>query len=187
MEGDECRVSIGRLDGKLAAALEIRLRELLREDLGAVYGVDVGGEAIWRPRERVGLSIQFGCDPDRVDELVAAVGEEIERIRGGRVPSGVAAKVRRILTRQRELSLRENGFWLDALGAAYRRGEDPEAILEFDERTAAISAESLAETARRFLDWEQRIVGLLLPAEAGEVGPETGEAGGAAIRPGGER
>ncbi|MGD2114588.1 MAG: insulinase family protein, partial [Acidobacteriota bacterium] len=152
----------------LAEALEIRLREVLREDLGAVYGVSVAPDVDWRPRERASLTIEFGCAPDRAAELVDTVRGEIERFRRGRIDPELATKVREILARQRRSDLRSNDFWLAALAAAYRRGEDPGEILGFERWTEALDTERLAASARRFLDWRSRIVGILQP----EGGPE---------------
>jgi zinc protease len=65
----------------LADALEIRLREVLREDLGGTYNVQVGGSVSRRPEDRYTLDIRFGAAPERLDELVGVVFDEIERFK----------------------------------------------------------------------------------------------------------
>jgi zinc protease len=147
----------------LAQALEIRLREVLREDLGAVYGVSVAPDLAWRPRERYSVSIQFGCAPEQARELVERVREVIRSFREDGPPAELAARVREMQTRKRETDVRENGFWLAALGGYYRRGEDPRAVLEYPELIASVTPERLRDSARRYLEWERRVLGLLLP------------------------
>ena len=149
----------------LGQALEIRLREVMREDLGAVYNVGVSTELAWRPVGRASTSIRFGCAPDRARDLVETVHHEIERIEGGDVTPELAAKVRQILLRQHETDTEDNGFWLGALADAYRRGESPTGLLDFDETVRDLSADDLVATARRFVDWDTRVVGLLLPED----------------------
>ena len=161
----------------LAEALQMRLREVLREDLGAVYGVAVGTDLAWRPRERYSVSIQFGCAPEQARELVDRVREVVQAFRDQGPPADVAARVREIQSRKRETDLRENRFWLSALGGYYRRGEDPRAILDHSELVAGVTPERLQESARAYLEWDRRVVGVLLP-EAGP--PPAAEEPGAA-------
>jgi zinc protease len=150
----------------LGEALQTRLREVLREDLGAVYGVSVGTDLTWRPRERYSVSVQFGCAPEQAQDLVAQVREVIRAFREEGPPAELTARVREIQTRKRQTDLKENGFWLAALGGYYRRGEDPRAILGFAELVAAVTPERLRESARAYLDWDRRVLGVLLPAAA---------------------
>ena len=65
----------------LADILRIRLREELREDRGGVYGVGVGGGLTRWPEEEYSFNISFSADPARVDELVAAVLDEIRKLK----------------------------------------------------------------------------------------------------------
>ena len=53
----------------VADVLELRLRELLREDLGGTYHVSVDGSVSRYPGERYRIDLGFGCDPGRVEEL----------------------------------------------------------------------------------------------------------------------
>ncbi|HUF78785.1 MAG TPA: hypothetical protein VMR44_07715, partial [Thermoanaerobaculia bacterium] len=120
----------------------------------------------WRPRERYSVSVQFGCAPEQAQDLVAQVREVIRAFREEGPPAELTARLREIQTRKRQTDLRENGFWLAALGGYYRRGEDPRAILGFAELVAAVTPERLRESARAYLDWDRRVLGVLLPAAA---------------------
>lgn len=155
----------------LGRALEIRLRDVLREDLGAVYDVSVATDLTWRPTERYNVSIRFGCAPEEAQELVERIRQEIEAVRRDGPREEIAARVREIQRRERETAIRENAFWLTALGSYYRRGDDPRLILEHEELIDAVSAETLRRAARTYLDWERRVVGVLLPEEDAAGGP----------------
>src|SRR5690606_18720527 len=70
---DEYSVEDAHLIRSLASVLGIRLREVLREDLGGTYGVSVGGSLSNRPIESFAFSISFSTDPARIEELVDSV------------------------------------------------------------------------------------------------------------------
>ncbi len=147
----------------LGDALNIRLREVLREDLGGVYGVGVSGGVTDRPRGRFNFSIGFGCAPERVDELVAATLREIEAVRDHGLGQVYVDKVKETQKRERETSLRENDFWLDVLESYEDHKLDPRLILRYDELVARTTTERLRDTARRIIDPQNFVKGVLLP------------------------
>jgi zinc protease len=149
----------------LAAALRIRLREVLREDMGGTYGVGVSGSIGRRPREEYALSISFGCAPERVDSLVAAALAELAAFQASGPSPEVAAKVREGQTRQYETDLRENGFWRSALASYYREELDPRLILAYPELVASVTPERLREAARLYVDTSRYVKGVLYPEQ----------------------
>jgi zinc protease len=66
----------------LGEVLSIRLREILREDMGGVYGVGASGGISRRPRQEYSFSVGFGCAPENVEKLKDAVFAEIKNIQG---------------------------------------------------------------------------------------------------------
>ena len=159
----------------LAQVLRMRLREILREDLGATYGTSVGGNISWRPLERYSFTISFGCDPQEADALVEVVFAEIARVKSEGVEQSYVDKVQEIQRRRRETSLKENGFWLGALEAYYQHDLDPRLLLEHDRLVGGITPESVQETAKRYLNTERYVLGILKPEAAAA---ETAEAEG---------
>ena len=142
-----------------ANAFRIRLREVLREDMGGTYGVSVSGSISKRPTERFSLSIGFGCAPENVEEMVQAIRDEIEIVRSKGLDDTYAAKVRESQRRDRETNLKENGFWLSVLKTYYSLEMDPRLILDHDALVARVTPENLRLTAERYL----------LPGEAFEA------------------
>jgi len=61
--------------------LNIKLREILREDLGGTYGARVNASLSQFPDEDCKITISLGCDPDRVDELTKAIFVQIDSLR----------------------------------------------------------------------------------------------------------
>lgn len=147
----------------LADALRIELRDVLREEDGGVYGVSVSASLVDRPRARRSLSISFGCDPKRVDELLADLDTVLERFRREGPKPETLAKVREIQRREREVSLRDNGFWMGVLQSYLAKGWDPRLILQFDSLLDRVTQENLRAAARLHLDASRTVLAELLP------------------------
>src|SRR4030095_14294575 len=65
----------------LAEVLRMRLRDVLREELGGTYGVNVSQSSERDPRQEFQFVIDFGSAPEKADTLRAAVFRELDRIR----------------------------------------------------------------------------------------------------------
>ena len=150
----------------LAEVLRTRLREVLREDLGGVYGVGVWGGLSRRPRQERTVTIQFGCAPENVDTLRAALEAEIAALKKSGIEDGYLEKMRKARVRARELDLRENGAWVGWLASAYRHGDDLDKVIDLEAELARISKANLRAAARRFLDGKQYVLGVLVPETA---------------------
>lgn len=147
----------------LASVLNIRLREILREDKGGTYGVGVAPAPVHYPRERYTMTISFGCAPERVDELVKAALEAVDSLKRFGPADSYIQKVKEIQKRERETSLKQNGFWLGSLQSAYMNHEDPHKILKYDELVDHLSADVIREAASRYFDMKNYAKFVLMP------------------------
>ncbi|MDX1532215.1 MAG: insulinase family protein, partial [Rhodothermales bacterium] len=152
--------------GALADALRIRLREELREERGGVYGVGVSANAD-RMDGTYTVSIGFGADPERVEDLTAAVFEQIEAFQQEGPDAQTIAKVKEQDRRAQEVGLEENPTWLGALAAAYRYGEDPQRYLDRTDLVDALTAAAVQAAAQAYLDSERYVRVVLLPEGEG--------------------
>jgi zinc protease len=149
----------------MVGVLRTRLRELLREDEGGTYGVGVSATPRRFPRQEYSATVRFGCDPDRVEELIAAVYDTIRELQENGPELSYVEKIQEQHRRQRELQLRENGFWLAALELAFWHGEDPRLILDYDELVASLTPEAVQAAARRYFDFDRRVEVVLKPEQ----------------------
>ncbi|MDB4949885.1 MAG: peptidase domain protein [Gemmatimonadetes bacterium] len=147
----------------LSDVLEIRLRERLREDLGGTYGVGVGASSQRDPAPMYRVSIDFGADPGRLDELTRVVFQQIELLkRDGPTPQELD-KVREEMRREKEISLRDNGWWTMQLVSYDRLGWDLRSITDAADAPAPVTAELVRQAARRYLDPQSYVQVSLLP------------------------
>ena len=146
----------------LADVLDIRLRELLREDLGGTYGVGVSGSLSSRPDEEYAVRISFGSAPERAEELATVVFDEIERIRQEGPDPETVGKVRETQRRTRETQLEQNRYWLRRLQRLSRLGlgYGDAATYEFIE---GWTADEVQEAALRYLRDDQFVKVVLQP------------------------
>lgn len=136
----------------LGDLLRTRLREVLREDLGGTYGVSVSVSFSRDPDQEYAVRIVFGADPGRLEELSAALLQEIERLKGEGPSAADVAKVKEIQRREWETSLRQNTYWLSQLLFASRHGLDPvEETVHFHHLLDTLTPELLRGAAVRYL------------------------------------
>ena len=86
----------------LGMVLRIRLREVLREDMGGVYGVRSYVGISREPTQRRVLSISFGCDPQNVDKLRKAALDVMHELANEGANASNLEKVTEQLKRGRE-------------------------------------------------------------------------------------
>jgi zinc protease len=157
---------------ELSELLDIRLREVLREDKGGTYGVGVSANCTHIPYEEYEVEISFGSAPERVDELVGAVFAVIDSVKAGVVSDSNLTKISEIELRQHETALKENGAWIASMVDADEDGRDQRDFLRLPELVKKITKQQLRDAARQYLRKEQYARFTLLP----EQNPQPGTA-----------
>jgi zinc protease len=153
--------------------LTLYLNETLREEMGGVYGVNVGGQLIRATHQEREFQISFGCAPDRVDALIAATFDEIKKLATKGPDEAHLDQVKQQFLRSRETAMRTNEFWADWLTRAYRFGDDPTIILDPSGIVARMTPENVKAAAKHYLDSKQYFQAILLPADSAQA-PEPG-------------
>jgi zinc protease len=146
----------------LGDLLELRLRERLREQMSGTYGVSVSGGQAKDPVPMYRVSVDFGAAPERLDELTRAVFAEIDSVKANGATAGELQKVREAQRREREVQLRDNGWWLAALMGYDQYGWDPR-LIPSPPLSQTLTSDDLREAARRFLDVGRYVQVQLVP------------------------
>ncbi|MDO8548993.1 MAG: insulinase family protein, partial [Ignavibacteria bacterium] len=115
----------------LVDVLNIQLREALREDKGGTYGVYAYQQIYRIPNSHYNINFGFGCNPERVDELVNAFYSVLDSIKTLGPDDVVMTKIKETQRRQRELNLKENGFWQKVISDYLQNSEDPVEMLNY--------------------------------------------------------
>src|SRR5262249_6992947 len=97
----------------LNPVLVMHRREIVREDMGVVYGVGASGFLTRIPRGARTFIIQFGAAPEAVDKLVKAAFDEVAVIAKSGIGQDYLDKVKATFLRERETSMKTNAYWVN--------------------------------------------------------------------------
>lgn len=150
--------------------LNIKLRESLREDLGGVYGVRAQGSISELPEPMYQINISFNCEPARVDELIAAVFEQVNVLKADGATADELEKIKEQQRRNRETQKETNSFWVSVIDFYYTHpDEDILDVLTYEERIDMTTIEDIKSAANAFFDEDRYI--------QAELNPESPSAG----------
>jgi zinc protease len=153
----------GDLVDSMVELIEIRLRERIREQLGASYGIAAYcGQQNYPARVYTSI-IQFGCEPARAEELAALAIRELKALGENPVGEEDLVKLREGFSRRRETALKTNEFWQGTLTANILRGDNSAAYSQSETVLAGLNAETMQRLIRRYFSAENYVTGILLP------------------------
>jgi len=147
----------------MGTVLQDRLREAIREELGGTYSIGASPGIQKLPRSEYTFSIQFGCDPARVDSLVKRVLQEIEKYKTEGPTAQQAADVKALMLREFETSIKQNNYILGQLAGKYQFGEDPATVWQVPDYYNMIDVKMIQQAAKTYLDTKNRVQVTLLP------------------------
>ena len=151
----------------LETILDILMREELREALGGVYAYGASASMEPEPDGLYEISLYFGSDPGRVQELVDALFALITEVQVDGPRDDLLEKARAQIVRQREEQLEQNNYWLSVL--EYFAAEDNVNLANFLEleavegRVEAVTAAEVQAVAVAFLPLDSYILASLYP------------------------
>ena len=154
------------LGSQLAALLQTRLHEELREEQGGVYGVNVYSSFDGYPERQYEFSVHFACPPERVAELKELAVGVIESLKKDGVEKSYTDNLAEIYRRNLEENLRNNGWWLYRIRDVYYDAEErPKSVAAVPHRKIPdlITPEKMQELANLYFDTENYFFWNLLP------------------------
>ena len=151
----------------MSSVLQDRLKEIIREESGGTYDIQVRTNTSRKPRQGFGITIIFDCNPDRVDELTAKVMQEIEHVKRS---EGIEKNVEALSTkirqgkedRQKERELKgkkkeDELDWITILLKHYEYGDDIDTLIDDEWPVERITPEQVGRTAQRYFDMNQYV------------------------------
>jgi zinc protease len=147
----------------LTEYVEMRLLDNLREALGGTYSVQVAGNLARIPRPRFTVTIAYGSAPQRADSLFTTVLAVIDSVKAGAIDTADVAKVREQQTRQLEVNLKENSYWMVNLAARVENGEPLANMLTYANFVRGLTAQQLRASAQKYFPTNTYAKFVLLP------------------------
>ncbi|MFZ5894998.1 MAG: M16 family metallopeptidase [Myxococcota bacterium] len=155
----------------LREVLRLGLRDVLREDMGGVYGVQVTSGFSRRPRPEYTFGVNFQCQPENVEKLEKAVFDAIQALRDNGTTDDYLQRIKEGRRRAHETDLKDNGYWLRELGRAYLYGDDPRLILDIESLIANVTSERVRAAAKQYLSKQNYVLAELRPEQAPAAAP----------------
>jgi zinc protease len=136
----------------LRSLLSFRLTERLRENEGGAYSPAVSLEYTKIPCAKYNLTISFGCSPKNAAQLIQSTLAEIKVLKVHGASDSDMQKFIAQKTRQIELGLTNNDFWLNYLVNQNKNEEDINNILTYRSLLEQIPHEDIKSSAKVYLN-----------------------------------
>ena len=148
----------------LSDVINIKITDILREKMSAIYSGGMSISISKFPKETYMMRNNLPCAPENVVKVEAAFWEIVESMKktGGITPEDVE-KVAETALQKYKVSIKTNEYWLSILSRATLFGFDPERILTYEARVKAVTPEKLMETANKYLNSANVYKALWLP------------------------
>lgn len=150
--------------GQLAQLLNRKYIEVLREEMSGIYGIRTNGSLNKVPYEHASLGISIPCSPDNVDSLVLAAINQIKMIQENGVEKEDIDKARELYKRQKEKSLEQNKYWLNAIKNCYVSDYDFDKIPSY-EAMDDITSKNFQAVAKKYINTDEYLKVVLYPEE----------------------
>ncbi len=148
----------------LNRVLDIRLREIVREDKGGTYGVGVYSGLTGRDGYNSYLGVYFGCEPEREEELMSEVIKELKNICANGIDESYIQKVTETERRTYEENLRNNYYWRSNIINSMIYDYLPLDYVKIDEEIwNSADSEFIKELCRKYTDFDNYVLVNLVP------------------------
>jgi zinc protease len=142
-----------------------RLLEVIREELGGTYGISASPGYQKYPKQQYSISINFGSSPDRTEDLIKRVFEEIEKFKANGPTEKQLNDEKEALIREFETNSKQNAYLLNQIIGRYSTGEDPAGVWMVTDYYRKLDAATVQEAAKRYLDTKNFVKVTLFPAK----------------------
>jgi len=146
----------------LGEVLTIKLIEELRENESGVYGASARGSMSKVPVGSYFFNIGFPCGPENAETLIASALRELQKIIDNGPQEKDLDKFKEGELLDYKEDVKTNRFWVNSLQKAYVNNENPENILNFEERIKALTAKDIQEVAKKYTS-KDKVIGILMP------------------------
>ncbi|MDO6803454.1 insulinase family protein [Wenyingzhuangia sp. 1_MG-2023] len=131
--------------------LTLRYTETLREEEGGTYGASAYASVSKRPKEEVSISVNFDCNPDKVENLIAIVHNEIDKFSSGDIKEEDLNKTLTNYIKERKHSKDYNRYDMSLLTNFYREGYNMNDAKNFEDIVNTIKVKDIQDFVKTLL------------------------------------
>lgn len=133
----------------LTHVLDLKYTEIIREDMGGTYGVSIGGNIDREPQQYYTMMINFDCDPERVNDFVKVIHDEVTKVAKNGPDETAVDKARQHLLKKHTENLEKNHMWSSMLKDYALYGEAPVINENYNELVNSITTEDIQKMAAK--------------------------------------
>lgn len=145
--------------------LSVRLREVIREDLGGVYGIGAFPQITQYPKPGYKINIVFGTSVERTEELITEIKRVITEFKAGKFEESYVANAKEIMKREHEIRLKENSYWMNVLYNYTFNNENFDYVVNYQKYVDSITLADVKSAANKYLDMSQWKEFILYPED----------------------
>jgi len=149
----------------LRAILEIRLRNVIREDEAGTYGVMVYTQTPAELKDKAVFTVTFKADPKRVEVLLDRVKRVLEALKTKGVTDQELATFKQMVAKAFKKAKSYNQFWLEMMQEHSRLGIPMHEIIDIDTRLRALTPQKVQQMAQKMIG-EDLLESVMLPKES---------------------
>ena len=143
--------------------LSTRLLTTIREELGGTYGIDASQSYQKIPRPEYSITIDFGCDPKRTDDLIKRVFDEIDKFKTAGPTEKELNDEKEALLKEFDTNIKQNSYLIGQLKLKYQYGEEPEALWSVPDFYRRLDAATIQQAAKTYLTTGAYVQVVLMP------------------------
>ena len=149
----------------LNEVLEIKLIEVIREEMSGVYSPQAQITMSKYPKADYDLMVMFGCGPKNANKLTKAVFKIMKNIQKNGPTQVDLDKAKETIIRERETNLKKNNYWLSKIQQSYFLGEDINQMMSFETRLKALTLDDIKTLAAKIFTFNDHYVRVVLVPE----------------------
>ncbi len=131
----------------LTHVLDLKYTEIIREDMGGTYGVHIGGSIDREPQQYYRMMVNFDCDPERVNEFIDVIHEQVNSVAENGPDETAVDKARQHLLKKHTEELEKNYKWTYMLKDYALYGEAPVINEKYNEIVNSITTKDIQNLA----------------------------------------
>jgi zinc protease len=136
----------------MSEILSTRLLEIIREELGGTYSINASSSYQKFPNQEYSITIQFGSSPERTEDLIKRVFEEIEKFKASGPTEKQLNDEKEALLREFESNSKLNNYLVNQISLRYYHGEDPAGLWNIPDYYRKLDAAMIQQAARTYLN-----------------------------------
>ncbi|NCX94932.1 MAG: insulinase family protein [Chitinophagia bacterium] len=147
----------------MVEALNIKVIEIMREKMSAIYGGGFNGALTKEPYQHFSLQLVLPCGPENVDTLMAVEKQLINNMIQNGPDDKDMDKVKNQWIEKFKTDSKENKYWLSGMSNTLFWGGDKDYVLNYEKYVNRLTPADLQNAAKKVFSSADHFTGILYP------------------------